>query len=117
MREFDTGATRDSADEKIDPEGFMSPLVVKAFCEYMHRCRKQADGRLRGSDNWQKGVPYDQYLKSAFRHFIEVWLISRGGDPCDDLDDPVEALGEALCALKFNVNGLLYELLKGRGPK
>ena len=116
VRKFDTGATRDSADGKIDPEGCMSPLVVKAFCEYLNRCRIQADGSLRDSDNWQKGMPYDQYLKSAFRHFLEVWTISRGGDPVDDRVDPVEVLCEALCALKFNINGMLYELLKGRGP-
>ena len=112
MREFNTGATRDNSDDKIDPEGFMSPLVELAFAEYMHAHRERADGALRDSDNWQKGIPFDQYLKSAFRHFFDVWLISRGHHAMARED-----LNSALCALKFNINGLLYEHLQGRGPK
>lgn len=108
MREFETGATRDSAEDKIDPEGFISPTVELAFCEYMHRHRKQADGKLRASDNWQKGMPFEEYLKSAWRHFLDIWLIHRGHS-----DLAREGIEEALCALKFNVNGMLYEYLNG----
>ncbi len=108
MREFETGATRDDDASKIDPEGFMSPRVVKVFCQYMQRHRKQADGTMRDSDNWQKGIPYEQYLKSAWRHFLEVWIIHRGADRYPDLE-------EELCALKFNVDGMLHEISKERG--
>lgn len=110
MREFDTGATRDSTTGKIDPEGFLSPTVELAFCRYMHRHRTQADGNLRDSDNWQKGIPFDQYLKSAWRHFLAVWLIARNA-PTEECE---EGLEDALCALKFNINGLLFEYLHGR---
>jgi hypothetical protein len=103
MRHFDSGATRDTDEGKYDYEGFLSPLVLQAFAAYMHRNRLQADGKLRDSDNWQKGIPRDAYMKSMFRHFMDVWMAHRGygGD-----------VEEALCALMFNVHGLLFECLK-----
>ena len=52
MRHFKSGATRDSDETKIDFEGFMSPLVIERFGEYMTKHRIQADGGLRDSDNW-----------------------------------------------------------------
>src|SRR4051812_32335840 len=74
MRNFDSGATRDSDDSKIDYEGIMSPLVLQAFGEYMTKHSIQADGERRTSDNWQKGIPKDAYMKSGFRHFMDWWL-------------------------------------------
>ena len=103
MRKFDTGATRDTDEGKPDYEGFLSPLVVAAYGKYMHSCRVQADGELRASDNWQKGIPRDQYIKSAWRHFVEWWSLHRKGQPAED----------AMCALMFNVMGYLHETLKG----
>ena len=73
MRKFDSGATRDADTNKHDYEGFYSPLVMERFGAYMHRHRVQADGNLRDSDNWQKGIPKDAYIKSAFRHFMDWW--------------------------------------------
>ena len=52
MRNFDTGATRDTDKGKNDYEGFYSPLVVEAFGDYMTKHQLQADGKLRDSDNW-----------------------------------------------------------------
>jgi len=106
VRTFDTGATRDSNTEKYDYEGFLSPLVEERFAQYMHKHRKQADGSLRDSDNWQRGIPLDAYMESMFRHFFDVWKEHRGFPT-------KEGLEEALCALKFNVNGYLHETLKG----
>ena len=104
-RTFDTGATRDTDDGKLDYEGFLSPLVIKRFAEYMHECRRQSDGKLRASDNWQKGIPQDVYMKSIWRHFMDVWLSHR--------DRPHHQDTEAeLCALLFNVMGMLHEELK-----
>jgi len=106
---FDTGATRDDDTTKIDYEGFLSPLVLKRYAEYMESCRKQADGTVRASDNWQKGIPLDVYMKSMFRHFMEVWTLHRGRIA----NEPI-LVREALCALMFNVQGYLHESLKGR---
>ena len=105
MREFKTGATRDSEEGKYDYEGFYSPLVVKRFGQYMDKHRKQADGKLRDSDNWQKGIPKDAYIKSAWRHFMDWWMEHRGYKSREGIED-------ALCALLFNVQGYLYEILK-----
>jgi hypothetical protein len=102
LREFATGATRDLDDNKLDYEGFYSPLVVRRFAEYMHKNRLQKDGSLRSSDNWQKGIPRDAYMKSLFRHFMDVWTGHRAG----------EVHEEELCAILFNVQGYLFEILK-----
>lgn len=105
MRTFPTGATRDSDDGKLDYEGFLSPLVLERYAEYMHAHRVQADGTLRDSDNWQKGIPKDAYMKSLWRHFMDVWKMHRGvGDPAH--------LQDALCAVLFNAMGYLHEELR-----
>ena len=110
IRTFGTGATRDTDLGKHDYEGFLSPLVLVRYGEYMTKHRKQPDGQLRDSDNWQKGIPLDQYIKSAFRHFVDVWLGHRGHNSPDGLED-------ALCALLFNVSGYLHEIIKGRSSE
>lgn len=103
VRTFDTGATRDQDTTKHDPEGFLSPLVLVRYNEYMHTNRKQVDGNLRDSDNWQKGIPRNAYMKSMWRHFLDVWLHHRGMS-----HKAKEPLDVALCALLFNVMGMLH---------
>lgn len=107
IRQFDTGATRDSDADKPDPEGFLSPLVIQRYSKYMHENRKMRDGSKRSSDNWQKGIPREAYIKSAWRHFLDWWLFHRGH--CGR-----ETLEEALCGLLFNTMGYLHEVLKRR---
>ena len=109
MRTFDTGATRDSDENKPDYEGFLSPLVLVRYGEYMMKHQVQADGDLRSSDNWQHGIPKDAYIKSAFRHFMDWWLEHDGYESREGLE-------EALCALMFNVMGYLHEELKSAPP-
>lgn len=107
VRKFDSGATRDTAQDKLDYEGFLNPMVLRHFAEYMHQHRKQSDGSLRDSDNWQKGIPVDVYMKSMTRHFMDLWISRRGGGSIDfEL--------ECLDALMFNVQGMMLELLKER---
>lgn len=115
MRKFDSGATRDDDEGKPDLEGFLSPLVLERFAEYMTKHRKQADGKLRPSDNWQDGIPLDVYMKSAWRHFHDWWRFHRGWGWLDRTDPlALEIVEEALCALMFNVMGYLHEHLKAR---
>lgn len=106
MRHFNTGATRDSDEAKNDYEGFFSPIVIEAFGDYMTVHRKQADGKLRDSDNWQKGIPQDAYMKSLWRHFLDLWKLHRG------YKSGKITKTEACCAILFNVQGYLYEELK-----
>ena len=108
MRKFDSGATRDDNVGKLDYEGFLSPLVLRRFAQYMNKHRLQADNKLRDSDNWQKGIPFDVYMKSKFRHFMDVWLFHRGLKDLAVSED----IEEALCAELFNDMGLLHEVLK-----
>jgi hypothetical protein len=105
MRSFDTGATRDTAEGKLDMEGFTHPMVMKQFAKYMNMNRLQSDGQLRDSDNWQKGIPIDAYMKSLKRHVDEVWLNHRG---FRQEAGPVAAL----CGIMFNSMGMLHEILK-----
>jgi hypothetical protein len=72
----------------------------------MHQNRVQADGNLRDSDNWQKGIPMSAYMKSAFRHFIDWWTSYRRGTPNKD----------AALALLFNVMGFLHEQVSSSTP-
>ncbi len=112
MRKFDSGATRDTVEGKHDLEGFLSPAVLNRYAEYMNKHRKQADGELRDSDNWQKGIPLDVYMKSAFRHFFDLWANHRHIDSA--IKEDVE---ESLCALLFNTMGYLHEYLKSKADE
>jgi len=113
MREFETGATRDSEEGKLDYEGFLSPRVVKRYAEYLHEHRLQADGKMRDSDNWQKGIPMSVYMKSGWRHFMEWWGLYRR--VLEGRTVPIKEYEEAICALMFNAMGFLHELLKDSG--
>ena len=110
IRTFSTGATRDIDQNKNDYEGFYSPLVIERFGQYMTKHRVQKDGSLRASDNWQKGIPLDAYMKSGWRHFHDWWKQHRGYPGQDTLED-------SLCALIFNAQGYLFEILKAKQNK
>lgn len=111
IRKFETGATRDTAEGKFDYEGFLAPTVLEAFAAYMHKNRKQSDGSLRDSDNWQKGIPQSAYIKSGWRHFFQWWKLHRGL-PCRDEKGNAVTLQDAICGLLFNAMGYLFESLK-----
>jgi len=111
MRTFNTGATRDTDNGKLCYEGFLSPLVLERYAQYMHRNRKQPDGQLRAPDNWQRGIPQAVYADSMIRHVFDFWLVHRGWRPRKALED-------LLCAIMFNAMGYLHELCKTMpGPK
>jgi hypothetical protein len=112
VRTFETGATRSQDVGRDDPEGYLSPLVIDRFSEYMTKHRKQPDGSIRDSDNWQKGMPIATYMKGLWRHFLHLWTRYRGFP----VRDPMAAKDseEDLCALFFNVQGMLHETIKVR---
>lgn len=109
LRTFSSGATRDSVEGKLDYAGFLSPRVLRRFAEYMDKHRTQSDGTLRASNNWKKGIPTESYLSSMWRHFWDVWAIMTEED--EDVAEDVD-IQEALCAMLFNVQGLLFEMLR-----
>ncbi len=113
VRTFETGATRDTDDGKLQYEGFFSPLVLRRFAEYMHKHRFQADGEVRAADNWQKGIPLDAYMDSGWRHFMDWWMYHRKVGPVLTYDEREEVL----CAVMFNAMGYLHELLMQEGAR
>lgn len=109
-RKFDTGATRSPDTGRYDPEGYLSPIVIERLCEYMQKHQYQSDGKLRASDNWQKGMPRETYIKGLLRHALHLWTRHRGYVVADR--GAAADLEEDLCALLFNAQGYLFELLK-----
>jgi hypothetical protein len=106
-RLFETGATRDSDDGKLDFEGFLDPGVLESFAKYMHECRLRnipPGDTIRSSDNWKKGIPQAQYMKSLIRHVMEAWKLWRNGVVTLDVFN----------AILFNVQGMMFEELKKR---
>ena len=108
MTRFDTGATRSDDTSKLDYDGFLSPLVLQRYAQYLHKHRVQADGNLRDSDNWQKGMPIVRYIKSKWRHFMDMWLHHRGyGRRAAEPN-----IEDCICADLFNTMGYLHERLR-----
>lgn len=104
-RYFETGAYRDTADNKPDFEGYLSPLVIEGFGKYMLKHQVQSDGNIRPADNWQKGISRDVYMSSLWRHFLDVWKEHRGYDSRDGME-------EALFGALFNLMGYIHEYEK-----
>ena len=101
MRAFETGATRDSNEDKLDYKGFLSMIAIKQFAEYMHSHRKQADGSMRASDNWRKGIPVSAYEESMTRHVFEWLQALEAGDR--------DKAFEIAPAIWFNLQGWMHE--------
>jgi hypothetical protein len=115
-RVFETGATRDANDNKLQYEGFLNPLVTKRFAQYMHKNRHMKDGSLRDPDNWQNlfGEKHFQVcIESLTRHVEDLKLHHRGYS-----DEAVEELEDSICGILFNAKAYLLKiLLDKRGPK
>ena len=111
MRTFNTGATRSADKDKLDYEGFLSPLVLERYAQYLHKHRRQADGKMRDSDNWKKGIPISAYMKSKWRHFMATWILHYGLQKYSTIKET--DIQVSLCAELFNTMGMLHEILKG----
>lgn len=118
MRSFNTGATRDTSEGKLDFDGFLHPDFLEQFAKYMNMHRLQSDGNLRNSDNWQKGIPTEICRKSLWRHFFEAWTIMRRHT---DLDTGMmRAMGRenfidmmaGLMGQVFNIQCIVANMLK-----
>lgn len=117
MREFSTGATRNSDDNKYVYNGFNSAFVEESFAKYMHEHRFQADGKVRAADNWKKGIPIEAYHASLHRHYIDLWKMLESGERwVVDSDGKSVDIIHVLNAIRFNVNGMLYHLLTSDDP-
>ena len=106
-REFESGATRDSEEGKLDYAGALSPLVLRRYVEYMLSHNTMADGSIRSCDDWQQGMPLGVYMKSLWRHFFDTWEWH-----CDPLNLAKTVIEDVLCGVIFNASGYLHEVLK-----
>jgi hypothetical protein len=115
LRGFTSGATRDTAEGKLDFDGFISAFVMRQYARYMNMNRLQSDGKIRDSDNWQKGIPMPVYIKSKYRHWEEMWytwkIWQRIGHMNMPRQEVIEFVG-AICGDLFNTMGFLHEFLK-----
>ena len=114
-RYFDTGATRDTDDGKLDFEACLSPVVLRRYVEYMYQHNQQSDGKQRPGDNWQRGIPIPVYMKSLMRHVMAVWEDHRvlvASPHWGEFPEDMEQVQDDLCAVIFNAMGLLYEHMR-----
>ena len=113
LRSFETGATRDTAEGKLDYEGFLNPLFILQFAKYMNMHRVQSDGKLRDSDNWQKGIPMSVCAKSLDRHFQDFLLIHRGyGRHAHE-----DCIIAAAMGMMFNIQAYILQTLEQEGVR
>jgi len=110
IRQFDSGATRDTDENKPSYVKALSPIVLQGYVEYLGRHRLQSDGNLRDWDNWKKGIPQEVYLDGLGRHEMAVWLLCHGF-PASDNHGPVTLL-DSLYGVIFNSIGMAHEILK-----
>jgi hypothetical protein len=112
MRAFDSGATRDTKEGKLEYEECLSPIVLEAYAEFMLECSIQSDGQKRPGDNWQKGIPIEAYMDSLLRHTFDLWKLHRGYKTVDRVTGKPVTIRKALCAILFNAFGYLHEYIK-----
>lgn len=115
MQGFAGGAMRSNNVARPDPVGYISPLAMAGFHDYMLRNQRMADGRMRRSDNWKAGMPCPRYMTSLLRHAHDThthWDSLKHGYAEDDYE-ALKALKEALYGIMFNAQGLLHEIEMG----
>lgn len=112
IRKFATGAIRSALGNKLEYDGYLNPLVLKRFAEYMKKHQTQPDGEQRAADNWQKNIPMASLHDSKKRHDFDVWLHLKGYS-----EEATETMEESLCAAIFGNMAMLKQVMEqsGRG--
>lgn len=108
IRTFEAGATRDTAQGKLDYVRALSPIALRRYVQYLDKHRLQSDGTYRDFDNWKKGLPNDTCLSSLGRHYWDVWLLMHGYQTSDN-HGPVD-IKSALCGTIFNAITILHNI-------
>ncbi len=109
-RVFESGADRSSDAGKSHPDRALSPLVLERFAKYMLDHNSTANPP-RSDDQWQLGFPQDSFMESGWRHVHAWWSLHRGLPVKNEKGQPVTDIQEVLCAVFFNVQGYLHNLL------
>ncbi len=113
VRTFKTGATRDTEEGKLKYTGFLDPVVLRRYAEYMHEHRTQKDGTVRDADNWKLGMPLDSYIDSGVRHLFDLWGLFEVQRLTLGLGQPTKEELDLCSAVMFNIMGYMYQRLHG----
>ena len=106
MTNFETGAVRDSQDDKEDYIESISWLTMRRYAFYMKKNETKY-----GRGNWKKGIPQSSYEQSLLRH-IQKYLANKYDDAY------LEPNEDHLSAALFNLQGLIHEQEKEKqSPK
>jgi hypothetical protein len=97
LTEFESGAIRDSSEEKEDYIESISWLSLMRYAKYM-----KTNENVYGRGNWIKGIPEDNYERSLLRH-LQKYLANKYYGA--DLESNIDHLSAAL----FNLQGLMHE--------
>lgn len=97
VRQFSTGAIRDKNNNKENFIESFSWLALKCVAKYMG-----IKALKYGPGNWIKGIPPQEYLQSALRHFEK--LISEWEYGISEEHDNHAA------AIFFNIQGFIHEM-------
>lgn len=97
MREFESGAIRDSEETKEDYTETISWTALKRHAQYMTGKKSKY-----GAGNFKKGISVDSYERSLIRH-LQKYMANKyeGGEEERDEDH--------LCAMLFNICGIIHE--------
>jgi hypothetical protein len=115
IRSFESGATRDTSKGKLSYVKGLSAKVLHRYMQYLQKHRLQANGQMREFDNWKKGIPQEVYLDSLVRHTMDLVRLSEGAEVGDNHGPVTEE--DLLCAIMFNAQGKLFEILKEKGSE
>lgn len=115
IRTFDSGATRDTDEGKLNYIKALSPTVLQKYVSYLDKHRIQPDGVKRDWNNWKQGIDRQTYIESLSRHVMAVWLLHDGYPAFDNRGSVT--LEDSLCGVIFNAMGYLYEILKEKNEK
>jgi hypothetical protein len=136
MREFEWNATRDTSNWKIHYYGFTHPAIEHSFGRYMLAHQKQADCKMRESDNWWGTWSMDVSIDSLTRHvkdlealhaWMKVYKARLIDDNWEEYEDTIFSFEEipwavnikevfkeeVLNSIRFNSGSYLLRLLKG----
>lgn len=97
VRNFPTGAMRDTEEGKAHFVECLSFLAMARFGRYMLTC----EGKYP-PDNWRKGIPVKEYEQSMMRHIHKYFANKYEGA---SFEPEVDHLSAAL----FNLRGILHE--------
>jgi len=97
MRHFNTGAVRDSDDEKEDYIETISWRAFKRYAKYMTSKKKKY-----GQGNFKKGIPIESYEQSLVRH-LQKYIENKYEKGVEEVNE------DHLSAMVFNLFGIMHE--------